>query len=51
VEAEPVAYADLGTEAIVRLRVESLPMVVANDAAGGDLFEMGQAQYRQEAAP
>ncbi len=43
----PVAYADLGTEAISRLEVEGLPMVVANDAAGGDLFEAGQAQYQR----
>jgi len=42
-----VAYADLGTEAICRLEVEVLPMVVANDAAGGDLFEQGQAQYQR----
>ncbi len=50
-EAAPVAYADLGAEAIYRLVVEALPMVVANDAAGADLFEQGQAQYRREASP
>jgi fumarate hydratase subunit beta len=44
-----VAYADLGTEAIYELEVESLPMVVANDMYGADLFESGQAQYRREA--
>lgn len=49
--AEVHAYSDLGTEAIYRLQVQGLPMVVANDAAGGDLFEMGQAQYRQGARP
>jgi fumarate hydratase subunit beta len=43
-----IAYADLGTEAIYQLIVDDLRMVVANDAAGGDLFEAGQAQYRQE---
>ena len=43
-----IAYADLGTEAIYELVVEDLRMVVANDAAGGDLFEAGQARYRQE---
>lgn len=42
-----VAYADLGTEAISRLAVEGLPMVVANDSAGGDLFEQGQAAYQR----
>ena len=49
-EATVAAYADLGTEAIYRLRVDALPMVVANDAAGNDLYELGQAQYRREAA-
>ena len=44
-----IAYADLGTEAIYELEVESLPMVVANDMYGADLFESGQAQYRREA--
>jgi fumarate hydratase subunit beta len=43
---EVVAYDDLGTEAIRRLEVEMLPMIVANDAHGGDLFELGQAAYR-----
>lgn len=42
-----VAYADLGTEAIARMEVDALPMVVANDAAGGDLFEQGQAEYQR----
>jgi fumarate hydratase subunit beta len=43
-----IAYADLGTEAIYQLLVAELRMVVANDALGGDLFEAGQARYRQE---
>jgi len=43
---ELVAYEDLGTEAIYRLEVLELPLVVANDVYGGDLFEQGQAQYR-----
>jgi len=49
-QSELVAYPDLGTEAIYRLRVEALLMVVANDAAGGDLYEAGQAQFRREVA-
>jgi fumarate hydratase subunit beta len=48
--SELVAYPDLGTEAIYRLELDDLPMMVANDAAGGDLYEAGQAQYRREAA-
>jgi fumarate hydratase subunit beta len=42
-----VAYADLGTEAICRYAVADLPMMVADDAAGGDLFEQGQAAYQR----
>lgn len=42
-----VAYEDLGTEAIRRLEVEDLPLVVANDLQGNDLFEAGRAAFRQ----
>jgi fumarate hydratase subunit beta len=48
-QASQIAYSDLGPEAIYRLEVEALPMVVANDTHGADLFEIGQAQYRREA--
>lgn len=33
------AYDDLGPEAILRLEVEKLPLVVINDARGGDLYK------------
>jgi fumarate hydratase subunit beta len=46
-----VAYADLGPEAICRLWVDDFPVVVANDAHGGDLYQAGRAAYRREAAP
>lgn len=39
VAAEVVAYADLGAEAIYRLEVKELPLVVAIDALGGNLYE------------
>jgi fumarate hydratase subunit beta len=42
-----VAYAELGTEAIHRFHVEDLSVIVANDAHGADLFEMGKAAYRR----
>ncbi|MBC7812932.1 MAG: Fe-S-containing hydro-lyase [Burkholderiales bacterium] len=45
-QVEMIAYHDLGTEAIHRLLVEDFPVVVGNDVHGGDLFEMGKAQYR-----
>lgn len=48
---ELVAYADLGTEAIYRLEVEHLPLVVANDIHGGDLYEQGVAAFRKMEAP
>jgi fumarate hydratase subunit beta len=35
---EPVAWDDLGAEAVVRLWLEEFPVVVINDAAGGDLY-------------
>lgn len=37
--AEPVAYPELGPEALVRLELEDLPAFVGIDATGGDLFE------------
>lgn len=43
---ELVAYEDLGTEAIYRLECLDLPLVVANDMYGGDLYEQGVAAYR-----
>ena len=36
---EMVAYEDLGTEAVRRLVVVDMPLVVAIDATGGSIFE------------
>ena len=36
---EPVAWEDLGAEAIVRLWLERFPVVVINDAEGHDLYD------------
>jgi len=46
-QAEVIAYEDLGTEAILRLTVESFPAIVANDIYGEDLFEQGKAEYHR----
>lgn len=46
--AKVVAFPDLGTEAVRELLVENLPLIVAIDAHGGNLYEDGPAQYRQE---
>lgn len=47
-ESEVVAYHDLGTEAIYRLRLEDFPAVVVNDLHGGDLYIEGPAQWRRD---
>lgn len=44
-EAEVVAYEDLGPEAIRRLVVEDMPLVVAIDSYGNSLYESGPAEY------
>lgn len=44
-EAEIVAYEDLGAEAVRRLVVEDLPVVVVIDNEGNNLYEIGQKQY------
>lgn len=36
---EPVAWPDLGAEAVVRLWLEDFPVVVLNDAHGADLYD------------
>lgn len=46
--AEVIAYADLGAEAIRRLRVEDFPVIVINDMYGNDLYETGRRQYERE---
>lgn len=38
VACEVIAYEDLGCEAIHRLEVRDLPLVVINDCVGGDLY-------------
>lgn len=44
-KAEPVAYPELGPEAIYRLEVEDFPVVVVIDSAGNNLYETGPAAY------
>ncbi|MFH0887998.1 MAG: FumA C-terminus/TtdB family hydratase beta subunit [Planctomycetota bacterium] len=44
-ESDIIAYEDLGAEAIRKLRVEYLPLTVANDIYGGDLFQSGVKKY------
>lgn len=43
--ADVVAYDDLGTEAIRRLEVVDMPLTVAIDCHGGNIYETGPAEY------
>ena len=44
---EVIAYADLASEAIFRLQVKGLPVIVAIDVRGNDLFRVGPEQFRR----
>jgi fumarate hydratase subunit beta len=44
----PVAYADLGPEAITRLELSFFPATVIYDIYGGDLYLTGRDNYRLE---
>ena len=46
-EAKVVAYEDLGPEAVRRLVVEDLPLIVAIDAHGNNLYKSGPEKYRR----
>ncbi len=41
-EAEVIAYDDLGAEAVRRLVVEDMPVIVAIDSLGNDLYERSE---------
>ena len=47
-KAEIVAYEDLGPEAIRRLVVDDLPVIVVNDVRGNDLYIEGEKKYKKE---
>lgn len=44
-KAEVIAYDDLGAEAIRRLEVENLPVIVIIDSEGNNLYETGRTAY------
>ncbi|MCR5671894.1 MAG: Fe-S-containing hydro-lyase [Butyrivibrio sp.] len=50
VESEVVAYDDLGTEAIRKLKVERFPAVVVIDSEGNNLYETATLEYRTKEA-
>lgn len=43
--AELIAYEDLGAEALRKLYVEDMPLVVIIDCEGNNLYESGRAAY------
>lgn len=45
VKSEVIAYDDLGAEAVRKLEVKDLPIIVVNDIYGGDLYISGQKAY------
>lgn len=46
-ECEIVAFPELLSEAIHKLTVEKMPLIVAIDAEGNDLFKIGREKYKR----
>lgn len=44
--AEEIAFPELGCESIKKFTVEDLPLIVALDTVGGDVFKQGREKYR-----
>lgn len=49
--ARPVAFQDLGMEAIYELQVEDMPVTVAVDSKGGSIHSIGPAKWRKAPQP
>lgn len=49
-DMQVIAFEDLGCESVKKLYIEDFPLVVCNDAEGGDLFSQGRASFRRETA-
>lgn len=49
VSVTPVAWDDLGTEALVRMELAGLPAFVAIDTLGGDLYDQAPRAWREQA--
>lgn len=47
-ESRIVAYEDLGTEAIRKLKVENLPLVVVIDSEGNNLYDIEIEKYEKQ---
>lgn len=47
VKSEIIAYEDLGAEAIRKMEVKDMPLIVIIDSKGNNLYELGQKAYLQ----
>lgn len=45
IKSEIIAYEDLGAEAIRRMEVKDMPLVVIIDSQGNNLYDIGQKSY------
>lgn len=48
-DSRVLAFADLGSEAIHVLRIKDMPLIVAIDARGNNIYEFGRAAFAQKA--
>ena len=46
-QAEVIAYEDLGTEAIRKLEIKDFPVIVVMDCGGNNLYDMAIEQYKE----
>lgn len=47
IKAETIAYPELGAEAVLRLEVKDLFLIVANDSFGEDLFSLEVSKFQE----
>lgn len=47
-EVEIITFDELGCEAVRRMRVEELPVIVAIDSQGNNMYESGRLEFVQE---
>lgn len=45
IKSEIIAYEDLGAEAIRKMEVKDMPLVIIMDSEGNNLYEIGQQNY------
>ena len=48
VECDIIAFDELGPEAVRKLRVKDMPLIVINDCSGNDLYSEGCKKWSQE---